>query len=217
MANKYPYTLSKSHIIQIVDQLRKSFPATVTTDTIKKLGIAPNNESYIINTLKFLGVIDDEGNKSKLAGSIFSKHEDTEFNQEFSKLVRSAYSELFDLYQDQSWTLDQGKLISFFRESAQSTDSVGRHQANTFQALATLSGYGEPPKVERTRAPKPRSNKSPQPSVSAELKSKQTIGVEKKAPELGLTVRIEINLPAVADQEKYDMIFKSIRKYLLND
>ena len=33
---------------------------------------------------------------------------------------------------------------------------------------------------------------------------------------LGLTVRIEINLPATGDQETYDKIFKSIRENLLN-
>jgi hypothetical protein len=48
--------------------------------------------------------------------------------------------------------------------------------------------------------------------------------VEIKAPqpgtgrgrEVGLTVRIEVNLPAAADQETYDRIFRSIRENLLN-
>ena len=34
--------------------------------------------------------------------------------------------------------------------------------------------------------------------------------------QVGLTVRIEINLPAEGDQETYDRIFKSIRENLLN-
>jgi hypothetical protein len=33
---------------------------------------------------------------------------------------------------------------------------------------------------------------------------------------VGLTVRIEINLPAGGDKETYDTIFKSIRENLLN-
>ena len=36
------------------------------------------------------------------------------------------------------------------------------------------------------------------------------------ADKVGLTVRIEINLPAVDDQDTYDKIFKSIRENLLN-
>ena len=39
---------------------------------------------------------------------------------------------------------------------------------------------------------------------------------KKDGKDVGLTVRIEINLPAVADQETYDRIFKSIRENLLN-
>jgi len=33
---------------------------------------------------------------------------------------------------------------------------------------------------------------------------------------VGLTVRIEVNLPADGDQDTYDKIFKSIRENLLN-
>ena len=32
----------------------------------------------------------------------------------------------------------------------------------------------------------------------------------------GLTVRVEVNLPADADQETYDKIFQSIRKNLID-
>jgi hypothetical protein len=41
--------------------LRKNFPAAITSDTVKKLGVAPNNESYVINALQLIGVIDEEG------------------------------------------------------------------------------------------------------------------------------------------------------------
>ncbi len=34
--------------------------------------------------------------------------------------------------------------------------------------------------------------------------------------DFGLTVRIEINLPADADQETYDKIFRSIKENLIN-
>jgi hypothetical protein len=34
--------------------------------------------------------------------------------------------------------------------------------------------------------------------------------------EFGLTVRIEVNLPATGDQDTYDKIFKSIRENFLN-
>jgi len=36
------------------------------------------------------------------------------------------------------------------------------------------------------------------------------------APPVGLTVRVEINLPPDGDQATYDRIFRSIRENLLN-
>jgi hypothetical protein len=222
MAYKHPYTLGSTGLIQVIQQLRKAFPPTVTAETLKKLGIAPNNESYVINTLKFIRVIDDDGNKIKEAVSVFAKHDDAEFAQEFGKFISSAYSELFSLHGENSWTLEQSKLISFFRGSDESSSEVGRRQAITFQALAGLAGH------ESTIAsPKPSTKKSgkisskPQvkkaPAVDA-VKLKQKIDIEgdKKIREIGLTVRIEINLPAVADQDTYDMIFKSIRENLID-
>ena len=43
----HPYISGAGNITQMVVQLRKSFPATVSSDTVKKLGLAPNNESYV--------------------------------------------------------------------------------------------------------------------------------------------------------------------------
>ena len=81
---------------------------------------APNNESYLINILKFIKVIDDEGKKTAKATSILSKHEDADFQKAFSDLVESAYSELFQLH------------------------------ASTFQTLAGLTGHGDVPTAKPT-------------------------------------------------------------------
>jgi hypothetical protein len=228
MPYKHPYTLGSTGLIQVIQQLQKAFPPTITAETLKKLGIAPNNESYLINTLKFIGIIDDEGNKFKEAAGAFLKPDNAEFAQEFSKLVRSAYSELFALHSDDSWTLEQGKLISFFRGSDESSAEVGRRQAITFQALAALSGYSEIRASSKTQNAKTTAKKTPQISARPQVKKitpavstpkfeqNAPASVERKARDLGLTVRIEINLPAVADQATYDMIFKSIRENLID-
>ena len=63
MANKYPYVASAGPLVKAVSHLRKSFPKEVTADTLRKLGVAPKNESYVINVLRFLGVVDEEGKK----------------------------------------------------------------------------------------------------------------------------------------------------------
>ena len=61
MADKHPYVNGTGGLIQVLDHLKKSFPATLSAEVLKKLGFAPKNESYIINTVRFLKLIDDKG------------------------------------------------------------------------------------------------------------------------------------------------------------
>jgi hypothetical protein len=43
-----------------------------------------------------------------------------------------------------------------------------------------------------------------------------TLSMDQSSQRVGLTVRIEVNLPANGDQETYDRIFRSIRKNLID-
>lgn len=234
MADKHPYMSGSGGVNQLVTQLRRSFPATVTADTLKKLGIAPNNESFVLNIMRFIGVLDSENKKSSAAGPIFSKHDSAEFQAGFAKLVSDAYKELFELHGTAAWTLSQDKLISFFRTHDETSNVVGTRQASTFQALARISGKLEdatssaPPSKTRvanagtTKPTKKSTVKSTSnenqvaPKSVMEIKSNAVEGKNALQAGMALTVRIEINLPAGGDQSTYDYIFKSIRENLLN-
>ena len=225
MADKHPYTSSVSGLVQAVIQFRKMLPATVTADTLKKLAISPNNETYLINVLRFIGVVDAENKKTAKASAIFNKHDDTEFAQAFAGLVEKAYSAVFDLHGPGAWDLTQSKLIGFFRQHDGTSDIVGKRQAATFQTLASLSGKAAP--VADPGPPKPSTPKAPKPAKPAATATKPgeskvevadpKIKLEKPdASPMALTVRVEINLPPGGDQATYDAIFRSIRENLLN-
>lgn len=227
MADKHPYVSAPGGLVQVITHFRKSFPATVTAETLRKLGYAPKNESYVLNVLHHLEMIDDQGQRTAAAQKVFSQHDDSAFAKQFADLVRKAYSGLFELHGEASWTLDQEALITFFRSSDQTTDIVGKRQANTFQLLAGFAGHKDLPEA------KPRKKDASKQAVRPAKRS--TAGRNRGAPAsqaqnaneiekpnassgsaVGLTVRIEINLPADGDQETYDRIFKSIRENLLN-
>jgi len=100
---------------------------------------------------------------------------------------------------------------------------VGKLQAKTFQVLAALSGYGE---VPGSKSSGHKQVAGPAKKVAAKTKtsarkpassSETPTDLGKRMNNFGLTVRIEINLPADGDQETYDRIFKSIRENLLNE
>lgn len=225
MADKHPYVSGSGPLFQIVGQLRRSFPAGgVTADTLKKLGLAPNNESYVINILRFIGIIDDEGKKTEPAGKVFNQHEAAAFQKAFADLVKNAYSDLFSLHGDDAWKLDIDALIQYFRSTDDTSAIVGRRQATTFQALSALGGHAEEPQVKASLAKKAQGG-----NATAKSSAKKVTAPKQGAPpgankgglgwrsrDVGLTVRIEINLPAGGDQETYDRIFKSIRENFID-
>jgi hypothetical protein len=217
VAEKHPYA-SPGAVTAAINQFRKSFPSKVAADTLRKLGIAPNNESYVINTLRFIDAIDADGNKTEVSTSAFNQHDPTAFQTAFGEMLKKAYKELFALRGEETWGLPLDSLISFFRNTDQTSDLVGRRQASTFQALASLAGHGEAPaqskpslKPKETKTTKARAIKT-----GGEAPTDVPLKPNGDTREVGLTVRIEVNLPPAGDQETYDRIFRSIRENLLN-
>jgi len=212
MAYSHPYISGPGNISQMITHLRKSFPKTISSETVKKLGLAPNNESYVINALQFIGIIDDEGKKTPEATKVFSLHKDDDFSKAFADLIEKSYSALFDLHGESAWELEVDDLITFFRQNDQTSDAIGRRQANTFRVFAGLSGHGELPTTKSstkkassgTRKKAAKKQETPPPADSIKTK------------DIGLTVRVEINLPPDGSKETYDNIFKSIKENLID-
>jgi len=206
--------------------LRKNFPATVTADTVKKLGLASNNESYVINVLQFLGLIDEQGKRTEPGHDVMTKHEEDDFRASFKEIIKSAYADLFDIRSDGAWTMTKDQLIGYFRSADKTSEVIGGRQAGVFIALRELAGYvTEPASVQA--ASKAKSNGSakakspPRNSKVVEQKTQEKItqfsSPSSPSPikgDIALTVRIEINLPAEGSQETYDAIFKSIKANL---
>lgn len=210
----------------MIIHLRSAFPTTVDSKTVQKLGLAPNNESYVINALQFVGVISDEGKKTELAKDVFSNHKDEEFQLAFGKLVEAAYSDLFDIHGDKAWGLGKEDLITFFRKSDQTSAIIGGRQASTFQVFAALSGYGDLPNQKNSTSAK-SGGKAAKPKTAAKAAPKKKVApstdglagqvIEKNdTKDIALTVRVEINLPAGGDKATYDNIFKSIKENLVD-
>jgi len=220
MPDKHPYISGSSSIIKAINHLRNSLPTTIDASTLKKLGLAKNNESYLISILKFIGIVGEDGSSTNEAKQVFSQHDDASFTKSFEKLVKEAYSELFALHSDRAWSLDQNTLITYFRQTDQSSAVVGSRQANTFTTLASLAGHGELSTVRRrviSRQSKGEKKAPKAKQVAKEVASSPRVTPNKgKNKEFGLSVRIEINLPVADDQETYDRIFKSLRENLLD-
>jgi Family of unknown function (DUF5343) len=221
----HPYISGAGNILHMIGQLRKNFPTIVTSETVKKFGLAPNNESSVINALQFVGFLDEEGKRTEKGQKILLISNEKDFQAEFSKAVATAYSELFDLHGENAWKLDKDVLVNFFRTTDKTSEAIGQRQAAVFKVFSGLSGYSDP--TETNGMPK-KSSQAKQPSkpkVTKSIPKKQGAKSDELTgstagqhfqKNVGLTVRIEINLPAGGNQETYDSIFKSIKANLID-
>lgn len=224
----HPYISGPGNVEQMVSFLRKNFPSTVTSETVKKFSLASNNESYVINALQFVGVIDEEGKRTSKAHDIFVLGND-KFPTAFSDLVRNSYKDLFDIRGEDAWQLSKSELTAYFRTADKTSEVIGGRQAGLFQAFARLAGYeaisasspgsaGLKPKASKSKPISSKPAKVAKPVTSTPEKDPKSGIVEKSGhKDVAMTVRIEINLPANGSQETYDNIFKSIRANLIND
>ena len=121
----HPYISGAGNITQMIALLRKNFPVTVTSDAVKKLGIAPNNESYVINALQFIGLIDKAGKRTDRGHEVLTIHDEGAFQKAFEALIRESYKDLFDLHGDDAWTMDKDALIGYFRSADKTSEVVG--------------------------------------------------------------------------------------------
>jgi hypothetical protein len=125
--------------------------------------------------------------------------------------------------------LEKTGLIRFFRQEDKSTETVGKRQAETFIRFAEISGKREPiaangnTEANKREQPKrqAKANKkvdSVPPVAPSDIDSSGNLGRPSISPSQGfsLAVRIEVNLPANAEQATYDAIFKSIRENLID-
>jgi len=206
----------------MIGYLRKNFPATVTSETVKKFSLAPNNESYVINALQFIGVIDEDGKRTTKGHDIFVMNDDT-FPKAFEGLIREAYSDLLEIRGEEAWTLSRKDLTAYFRTTDKTSEVIGGRQAGVFQMFRALAGHHSVEEKTATKSsPKPKQPKSKPPAqpkakdASASLETPH-VDVQGGRKDMALTVRIEINLPANGTQETYDSIFKSIRANLINE
>lgn len=214
MSKNYPSISSQSALVQAFGQFRKSLPKSIDSSVLKSLEIAPKNESFIINIFKFLDIIGDDSDVNKDNTGHFYGTTD-QYQAGMAKLIKSAYSELFELHGDGAWKLGLEGLTAFFRTKDSASELMGKRKASTFATLAEQAGKREPAAI--MSAPVPKKSKKKASKRNKKKREADELDRDPGGPSgYNLAVRVEINLPATSDQSVYQAIFKSLREDLLN-
>lgn len=216
--SNFPYTSSPKSIEKVFELLTRQFPNQIDAKYLKRNAIAPNNESYLLNILQFLSLIDEAGKKHPENSKALLWPPNEDVHEKFAAIVQNAYQKVFEDKGEDAWTSDSGELEHFFRVADSTSKVVGERQARTFTVLAELAGKRQKSQLGRTVSQlKNKGEKKPSKSPAGGTTKTGDEKLKDGGKNISLNVRIEINLPANATRENYDEIFKSIRENLTNE
>ncbi len=115
----YPFVAPKS-ISEIMDFIRRpGWRPQMNTELIKKLGIATNNEGKLLSTLRFLGLIDENGRPTDDFDGLKKNYAPT-----LKRLTRKKYADLLKTIPPQLMT--RQRLKTYFRKPAQGAERRAR-------------------------------------------------------------------------------------------
>lgn len=91
-----PYLVSKGWFLKAFEKFGKIKLDKITRETIKSFNLtSPGNESKMINALKFLKIINEEGNVDQEKYKIFS-YSDEKRKEELKKIMEEVYKDIFN-------------------------------------------------------------------------------------------------------------------------
>ena len=215
----YPSVPTPGVLTKAVNQFRTAtFPAVVDVATLKRLEIAPTNESYIVTAFKFLGFINDDGTRNDDEMAFFFEDE-SGFQSGLEAAMRRAYKALFDDRGDAVWTLPGETLTAWFRVADKTSALVAKRQARTFTTLAALAGHETRGTNGTSRATATARPAKAAPAAKAAASKTGNPGSTKAAPSPpeggpALHVDVQIHIASDASAEQIDQIFASMAKHL---
>lgn len=111
-------------------------PDPLTSRTLTTLGIAPSKESSLTGTLKFLGVLDEQGHPTEEFDKLRA-----DFQATLARLVRKAYADLMSTVPVNRMT--QQTLVRFFMQNGYREDTA-EYQGMLFVGLCKDAGIRLP-------------------------------------------------------------------------
>lgn len=209
MNTDVPYMPSVKNLHSILDAIQNAgAPEAFGLDFLQDLGFTSSNDRAAIKVLKFLGML-DAGGKPQASYREFMDH--TRAKSVLAARMLGAYDDLF-LADKKAHEKGTEALKGWFKTKTGASDAVAKKMATTFKSLATYADFAdvEPAKDQVDEAPSDREDRTDESDKIPPRGSG-----DESPPPLGLTYRIEINLPDTTNVDTYRAIFRAIREELM--
>lgn len=186
-------------------------PERFTVKFLESLDFKSNYDRLVINVLKSLKFLDDQGRPLE---RYFSFLDQTQSAYVLADAVEEAYSDLFQV-NTRAHTMSKIEVCNKMKTLSQGqySEAVIDKMAMTFLALVKASDFEKRPKVQ----PNPDLDEvNNLPSFDMPAAMSDAIGISKHGKHSlgGLHYNIQIILPDARDPKVYDALFRSLKEHL---
>lgn len=192
------------------------------------IGLTKPNDKTLLNVLKGLGFIGDDGMPTARWVDYRDAAKRTSVMEE---AIKDAYSDLYEAYPEAHKQLDDD-LINFFKNRQSPDGSAGgvaertaSTTLQTFKGLGKIAGLisSNDSSKKNTRGKQtPRKTISKMTALEPSVKEEQNPlekSVEMKvptSPQVVLNVNIQLAVPETTDEDVYDKFFAALKKHLMS-
>ncbi|MDP1713380.1 MAG: DUF5343 domain-containing protein [Anaerolineales bacterium] len=153
LRGKYPSGRPSAieEVFKLIREEQNWNPSAINVSTLKNLAIAPSKESLTVQSLKFLGILNEAGAPTE----VFQKLR-YEFQPTLESQIRQAYKTVFD--QIPVGRINQESLVKFFVREGYVEDTA-EYQGALFAYLCKIAGIdlpNAPASFKRARFKKPK-------------------------------------------------------------
>jgi len=214
MALPTGYLTSTKRLSEILDAIKTAkAPEKFTQKFLESLEFRAKGDRLIINVLKGLGFLDDDG---KPLERYYKFLDQTQSAKVLAEAVEEAYSDLFAINTTAN-TLGKQEVVGKFKTLSQGqySETVLNMMAMTFTSLVALADFSSPRKptnqVSSTHEDqKPSAQVLPLNPAQSPLSEDTHRNIKLG----GLVYNIQIVLPETRDPKVYDALFRSLKEHL---
>lgn len=220
--SEYPYTFAAGRLKSFIESIPSTgVPTKLTTKELNARGYRSSNDRTIIAVLKAVRLIDDQATPT----DGWVAYRDRQRGKlRLADLIRQTYSALYAVYPD-AHTQPDSSLRNFMGSHSRTGERTVQAMVATFRTLCSLADFEQneqdaaqdgPPFTDSTVSPT---------SVLASAKTGQNlisnsptampgsyVSVSNPVP---IQVNVQINLPDTDDEQRIDMMLRSVARHLL--
>lgn len=199
----FQYTTVPGKLAALFQKLRSvGVPPKATVQWLKSIGFTSSNDGSLLTIAKYIGFTDGSG----VPTDTWRRYRGAEHKTIMASALRSAYRELFEVYEDAQDRPDRDLEHFFSTRSSAGKQAIGK-TVSTFKNLAALADFAASPASTGPTVPTPKS-----PPVSGVSGAPTKPSDERVQPSLHIDIQIHIASDATSQQ--IDQIFASMAKHL---